>query len=149
MTNHEGFMSEALKEAQKALALGEVPIGAVVVLGGRIIGRGHNERETLKDPTAHAEITALRQAAQYHGGWRLEGTTLYVTLEPCPMCAGALVQSRVERVCYGTGDPKAGSAGSLLNLLQFPGFNHQVKITAGVLENECRKILQDFFQSKR
>lgn len=147
--NHEEFMREALIEAQKAYALGEVPVGAVVVLGGRIIGRGHNERETLKDPTAHAEILALRQAAQSRGSWRLEGATLYVTLEPCPMCAGALVQSRVERVYHGADDPKAGSAGSLLNLLQFPGFNHQVKITAGILEQECRKILQDFFQAKR
>jgi len=146
---HEKFMREALMEAEKALALAEVPVGAVVVCQGQIIGRGHNRRETNQDPTAHAEILALREAAQAMNGWRLSGCTIYVTLEPCPMCAGALVQSRIDRVVYGADDPKAGSAGSLLNLLQFPGFNHDVKITGGVLEDECKYILRQFFQERR
>lgn len=142
-------MQEALVEAERAFALGEVPVGAVVVYQGEIIGKGHNQRELLHDPTAHAEIIALRLAAAIRGGWRLSDCTLYVTLEPCPMCAGALVQSRLERVVYGADDPKAGSAGSLLNLLQFPGFNHSVKIIGGVLEEECKEILQRFFQERR
>lgn len=146
---HEKFMRTALEEAAIAFALGEVPVGAVVVCQGQIIGRGHNRRETDRDPTSHAEIAALREAAQAKGGWRLTGCTLYVTLEPCPMCAGALVQSRIDRVVYGADDPKAGSAGSLLNLLQFPGFNHSVKITGGVLADECSGILQYFFQERR
>lgn len=147
--DHEVFMKEALKEARIALDKGEVPVGAVVVLKGEIVGRGHNIREQSYDPTAHAEILALRDAAKRLKGWRLEGATLYVTLEPCPMCAGALIQSRIERVVYGADDPKAGSAGSLLNLLQFPGFNHSVKITGGVLEEECSEILQRFFRQCR
>jgi len=145
----EKYMREALAEAEKAAALGEVPVGAVVVYQGKIIGRGHNLRETKPDPTAHAEIRALQEAARTLGGWRLAGCTLYVTLEPCPMCAGALLQSRIDRVVYGADDPKAGSAGSLLNLLQFPGFNHSVKITGGVLEKECQEILRRFFQQRR
>ncbi len=146
---HEDFMKEALLEAGKAFLIGEVPVGAVVVLDGEIIGRGYNRRETDADPTAHAEIQALRDAGAKQGGWRLAGATLYVTLEPCPMCAGALLQARVERVVYGADDPKAGSAGSQLNLLQFPGFNHQVKILGGVLKKECAALLQDFFRTCR
>lgn len=142
-------MNEALKEARIALDKGEVPVGAIVVLNGKIIGRGHNLREDSNDPTAHAEIIAIREAARQLQGWRLQGATLYVTLEPCPMCAGALLQSKVERVVYGADDYKAGSAGSLLNILQFPGFNHQVKIIGGVLADESKEILQDFFRKKR
>lgn len=147
--HHEIFMREALKEARIALDKGEVPVGAVIVLKGEIIGRGHNQRETANDPTAHAEVLAMREAAQYGKGWRLTGATLYVTLEPCPMCAGAMLQSRIERVVYGIDDPKAGSAGSLINILQFPGFNHEVKITSGILAQECKDLLQDFFRNKR
>lgn len=147
--NHEVFMKEALKEARIALDKGEVPVGAVVVLKGEIIGRGHNLRELENDPTAHAEVLALREAAKRLKGWRLEGAAIYVTLEPCPMCAGALLQSRIERVVYGIEDPKAGSAGSLINILQFPGFNHEVKITSGILAQECKELLQDFFRNKR
>lgn len=148
-TTHEFYMNEALKEARIALDKGEVPVGAIVVLNGKIIGRGHNLREDSNDPTAHAEIIALREAARQLQGWRLQGATLYVTLEPCPMCAGALLQSKVERVVYGADDYKAGSAGSLLNILQFPGFNHQVKIIGGVLADESKEILQVFFRKKR
>lgn len=142
-------MNEALIEAEKALAEGDVPVGAVVVSDGRIIGRGHNRREAEYDPTAHAEIIALREAGKSYGTWRLSGAVLYVTLEPCPMCAGALVMSRIERVVYGADDPKAGSAGSILNILQFPGFNHEVKITGGVLAEECSRLLREFFLSRR
>ncbi|MFY9173968.1 MAG: tRNA adenosine(34) deaminase TadA [Peptococcia bacterium] len=147
--NHEEFMREAIKEAELAFAIGEVPVGAVVVDGDNIIGRGHNQRELLHDPTAHAELLALREAAANKGGWRLSGCTLYVTLEPCPMCAGALLQSRIERLVYGADDPKGGCAGSLLNILQFPGFNHEVKITSGVLAAESTALLQEFFQQRR
>ena len=147
--NHEFFMREALTEAKKALEKGEVPIGAVVVLDGEIIGRGHNLRETEDDPTAHAEIVALREAGKNKKGWRLTGATLYVTLEPCPMCAGAMLLSRIHRVVYGADDPKAGAAGSLLNILQFPGFNHEVKIIGGVLAEEASELLQEFFRQKR
>lgn len=146
---HEYYMKEALLEAQKALDTGDVPIGAVVVKDGLIIGRGYNRREAENDPTAHAEIIALRQAGLTIGSWRLTGAVLYVTVEPCPMCAGALVMSRIDRVVYGADDPKAGTAGSLLNLLQFPGFNHNVKITAGVLADECSRLIQEFFSSRR
>lgn len=149
MKCHDVFMKEALSEAARAMGIGEVPVGAVVVLNGQIIGRGHNQRESTHDPTAHAEIIALRDAGQKMRTWRLTGAALYVTLEPCPMCAGALVQSRIDRVVYGADDPKAGSAGSLLNILQFPGFNHQVKITGGVLEKEAAALLRDFFQQRR
>lgn len=147
--DHEKYMLEALKEARIALDKGEVPVGAVVVRSEEIIGRGHNLRETTKDPTAHAEIIAIRQAAGQVRGWRLQGATLYVTLEPCPMCAGALLLSRIERVVYGADDYKAGAAGGLLNLLQFPGLNHQVRITGGVMAEECKEVLQDFFRRKR
>jgi len=149
MANHEFFMQEALSEARQALRKGEIPIGAVVVLHGEIIGRGHNLRETTHDPTAHAEIIALRVAGKKVGTWRLREAVLYVTLEPCPMCAGALLQARLERVVYGADDLKAGAAGSLLNILQFPGFNHFVKITGGVLADEAVALLQKFFQERR
>ena len=146
---HEVYMREALLEAQKAFCADEVPVGAVVVLDGHIIGRGHNQRETLGDPTAHAEMIALRQAADKNGSWRLNGAVLYVTLEPCPMCAGAMLQSRIERVIYGADDPKGGAAGTVINLLQFPGFNHNVKIVGGVMADQCKEILQKYFSVKR
>lgn len=149
LKNHEFFMQEALLEARQALSKGEIPVGAVVVLHGEVIGRGHNLRETKHDPTAHAEIIALRAAGEKLGTWRLSEAVLYVTLEPCPMCAGALLQARLERVVYGADDPKAGSAGSLLNILQFPGFNHFVKIIGGVLAEECAALLHQFFVERR
>ncbi|MEW6770191.1 MAG: tRNA adenosine(34) deaminase TadA [Bacillota bacterium] len=148
-TEHEAFMREALREAEKAGALGEVPVGAVVVVGGEIVSRAHNLRETLKDATAHAEIVALREAARRSGDWRLEDAVVYTTVEPCPMCAGALVQFRVRKVVYGAADPKAGAAGSIVNLLQEPRFNHQVEVVAGVLEAECREVIQRFFRDLR
>ncbi len=146
MDRHEYYMREALKEAKLAGEKGEVPVGAVVVLQDEIIGRGHNQREIGDDPTAHAEIVAIREAGKKLQSWRLTGAVLYVTLEPCPMCAGAMLQSRVERVVYGLDDPKAGSAGSLINILQFPGFNHSVKIIGGILAEESQKLLKDFFK---
>ena len=145
----ELYMKEALREAEIAFAQGEVPVGAVVVLEGEIIGRGHNQKETANDPTAHAEILALRDAGAKRQGWRLSGAVLYVTMEPCPMCAGAMVQSRIKRLVYGIDDPKAGAAGTLLNILQFPGFNHEVRITGGVLADEAGALLREFFQNKR
>ncbi|PKL78931.1 MAG: tRNA adenosine(34) deaminase TadA [Ignavibacteriae bacterium HGW-Ignavibacteriae-4] len=146
---HEVFMREALLEAEKAFQKGEVPVGAVVVLKGEIIGRGHNLRETTSDSTAHAEIIALRKASKNLNNWRLSDAVVYVTLEPCPMCAGAMLQSRIDRVVYGADDSKAGSAGTLINILQFPGFNHSVKITTGILADECGAILQRFFKERR
>ncbi|WP_204488484.1 tRNA adenosine(34) deaminase TadA [Caldicoprobacter guelmensis] len=142
-------MQQALLEAQKAFCLGEVPIGAVIVKEGEIIARGHNLRETEKDPTLHAEMVAIREAARYLGGWRLTGCELYVTIEPCPMCAGAIIQARIQRVVFGALDPKAGCAGSLYNLLQDPRFNHRVEVVGGVMEEECRRIMQEFFRGKR
>ncbi len=147
--NHEYFMKIALEEGKKALFKGEIPVGAVVVLADEIVGRGHNLRETAHDPTAHAEIIALREAGARLGSWRLSNAVLYVTLEPCPMCAGALIQARIDRVVYGADDPKAGCAGTLLNLPQFPGFNHAVKITGGILAEEARALLQELFQERR
>lgn len=146
---HKKYMQEAIEEAKKAEELGEVPIGAIIVKDGEIIARGHNLRETLKNPLAHAEIIAIESASKRLGGWRLHGCTLYVTLEPCQMCAGALVQSRVDHVVYGTEDHKAGSAGSLLNLLQDKRFNHNVEITKGVLQAESSQLLKDFFKNLR
>lgn len=145
----EVFMREALAEAGKALGLDEVPVGAVLVLDGLIIGRGHNRRETDGDPTAHAEILALRDGARRRGHWRLHGTTLYVTLEPCPMCAGALVNARVERLVYGAADPKAGAAGTVLEVANNPNLNHRLAITAGVLAGEAAALLQQFFRARR
>jgi tRNA(adenine34) deaminase len=147
--NHEFFMQAAIAEGLKAQELGEVPIGAVVVRDGEIVGRGHNLRETQKDPTLHAEMIAIREASTKLGGWRLIGCTLYVTLEPCPMCAGAIVQSRIEQVVYGAADPKAGCAGTLLDLLHEPRFNHQVPVIAGVLQEECGQLLKQFFRGLR
>jgi len=142
-------MDEALAEAQAAADLGDVPIGAVVVSDGRIIARAHNRRECLRDPTAHAEIDALREAARTLGGWRLAGCTLYVTLEPCVMCAGALVQARVTRLVYGAADPKAGATGSVVDVLRDARFNHVVEVLGGVRETECGLLLRDFFAGLR
>lgn len=147
--NHERYMQEALAEAKKAEVMGEVPIGAVIVLDGKIIGRGYNLRETNHDPTAHAEMIAIREAAEHVGGWRLNDCILYVTLEPCPMCAGAIIQSRIKQVVYGTEDPKAGCAGTLMNLLEDDRFNHQTEIVTGVCKEECSTILTHFFRSLR
>ena len=141
-------MEEALKEAQKAAALGEVPIGAVIVRGGEIVGRGHNMTETAKDPTAHAEIEAIRQAAKNLGGWRLIGCDMYVTAEPCAMCAGAIGWSRIQTLYIGAMDPKAGSCGSVVNLFDLP-YNHRPEITRGVLEDACASELRTFFRTLR
>ena len=149
MTESEKYMTEALLEAEKALAAGEVPIGAVMVRNGEIIARGHNERETTDDPTAHAEIVAMRRAAENLGGWRLDGCTLYVTLEPCPMCAGAIVQSRVSRLVFGAYDPAQGCAGSVYRIPEDPAFSHFCPSDGGMLEEECSAILQKFFDRAR
>jgi len=140
---------EALAEARRAAGIGEVPIGAVVVRDGVVVGRGHNRRETDGDPLAHAEILAIRQAASAAGGWRLSGCTMYVTLEPCAMCAGALVNGRVERLVYGAPDPKAGYCGTLGNVVQDPRLNHRLEVTAGVMEIESAALLRGFFASLR
>ncbi|NPV29372.1 MAG: nucleoside deaminase [Firmicutes bacterium] len=142
-------MKEALREARRAAAKGEVPVGAVVVKEGKIIGRGHNLRERLGDPTAHAELLALREAAQVAGGWRLNECTLYVTMEPCPMCAGAAIQARLKRLVYGARDPKGGAAGSCVDLLGQDCFNHRVEVAGGVCEEACARILREFFQFLR
>ncbi len=147
--SHERFMREALYEAEKALQWGEVPIGAVVVFDGKVIARGHNLRETWKDPTAHAELIALREASRVLGGWRLNGCKLYVTLEPCPMCAGAILLSRVDEVIFGAKEPKFGAAGSIVNLLETDRFNHRPQLTSGILEEECGIILKEFFRERR
>lgn len=142
-------MRAALAEAQRAAAAGEVPVGAVVVAGGEIIGRGYNRSETDNDPSAHAEIVALRAAASAEGNYRLTNATLYVTLEPCAMCMGALVQARIERLVFGAYDPKAGAAGSAIDLSDSPSFNHRFEINGGVLAEECGAVLKTFFESKR
>lgn len=147
--NDEKWMREAIAEAMKAEQIGEVPIGAVIVKDDQVIGRGYNLRETELDPTAHAEMVAIRNACEQLGAWRLLDCTLYVTLEPCPMCAGAIVQSRVKRVVYGTVDPKAGCAGTLMNLLQEPRFNHETELTSGILQQECAALLTQFFRRLR
>jgi tRNA(adenine34) deaminase len=147
--NDEFFMREALRLAKKAAEADEVPVGAVVVRGGKIIGRAHNQIELLKDATAHAEMLALTQAEEAEGDWRLTECELYVTKEPCAMCAGALVHTRIRRVIFGCADPAAGAAGSVINLLQMPGFNHRCDITSGVLQNEGAAILQSFFRKRR
>ncbi|OCS84876.1 tRNA adenosine(34) deaminase TadA [Caryophanon tenue] len=149
MNEHHHFMNEALKEAEKAYALGEVPIGAVIVYEGEIIGRAHNLRETTQNATTHAELMAIQQACDKIGSWRLEDTTLYVTLEPCPMCAGAILQSRVPNVIYGARDIKAGCVDSLYRLLNDSRFNHECHVTEGVLADECGSILTRFFQELR
>lgn len=143
------FMKAALKQAEKAIALGEVPIGAVIVCGGKIIARGYNRRNTDRTTLAHAEITCIRKACKKTGDWRLEGCTLYCTLEPCQMCAGALIQSRIDRVVIGTTSPKSGCGGTLLNILQNPDFNHQAEVLYGVMREECTEILQRFFKDLR
>ena len=143
------FMKEALRQASKAMQLGEVPIGAVIVCDGRIIARGYNRRNTDHTTLAHAEITAIRKANRKVGDWRLEGCTIYVTLEPCQMCAGALVQSRIDRVVVGAPSYKSGCGGTILNILQNNEFNHQIELTQGVLQEECTAILQQFFRELR
>lgn len=143
------WMQAAIAEAERAEAIGEVPIGAVIVKDGEIIGRGYNLRETSLDPTAHAEMIAIREASRHLGAWRLLDCTLYVTLEPCPMCAGALVQGRIRKVVYGTTDPKAGCAGTLMNLLQEPRFNHETELVGGLMQQECADLLTRFFRRLR
>lgn len=145
----EYFMQEALLEAQKARQFNEVPIGAVVVKDGVIIGRGHNTRESEELSTAHAEINAIRAASLNIGSWRLTGCEVYVTIEPCPMCTGALYQSRVSKIYYGAADYKAGACGSLFNLFEIEGLNHYCEVYSGILEKECQSIISDFFRSRR
>ena len=145
----EYFMREALRMAKKAIEADEVPVGAVIVHAGKIIGRAYNQIELLKDATAHAEMVALTQAEAAMGDWRLTDCDLYVTKEPCAMCAGAMVHTRIRRVIFGCADPRAGAAGSVMNLLQLPSFNHQCDIASGVLQDDCTAILQDFFRHKR
>ena len=145
----EKYMKEAIRQAKKAWKIEEVPIGCVIVYQGKIIGRGYNRRTTDKNPLAHAEISAIKKASKVMGDWRLEDCTLYVTLEPCQMCAGAIVQARIPEVMIGCMNPKAGCAGSIYNLLQEPAFNHQVSLFKGVLEEECSQMLKDFFRSLR
>ena len=149
MTQEEKYMKAAIREAKKAYALEEVPIGCVIVQNDRIIARGYNRRNTDKNTLAHAEITAINRASKVIGDWRLEGCTMYVTLEPCQMCAGALMQSRIDRVVIGSMNPKAGCAGSVLNLLEMDGFNHKVEVIRGVLQEECSIMLSDFFRELR
>ena len=149
MTEQEKYMKQAIREARKAYALGEVPIGCVIVNEGKIIGRGYNRRNTDKSTLSHAEITAIKKASKKMGDWRLEGCTLYVTLEPCQMCAGSIVQARIDEVVMGSMNPKAGCGGSILNLLEMPEFNHQVKVTRGIMEEECSQMLTNFFKELR
>ncbi|MHC4411136.1 MAG: tRNA adenosine(34) deaminase TadA [Planctomycetota bacterium] len=149
MKEDETYMRAALREARRALEDEEVPVGAVVVHAGRVIGRAFNQRERLKDPTAHAEMIALTQASAALESWRLEGATLYVTLEPCLMCAGALVNARIGRVVFGARDPRGGACGSLYNVGVDPRLNHRFEIVGGVLEPECAELLHEFFSSKR
>lgn len=146
---NEKYMREALKQAKKAMAIGEVPIGCVIVCDGKIVGRGYNKRNTNKTTLAHAELIAIDKASRKLGDWRLEGCDMYVTLEPCQMCSGAIVQSRMDRVIIGAMNPKAGCAGSILNILQMEEFNHQVEIIRGVMEEECSQVLQEFFRALR
>ena len=148
-SNHEYYMKMALKEAKKAYKLGEVPIGCVIVCEDKIIGRGYNRRNTDKSTLAHAEIAAIKKASKIIGDWRLEDCTLYVTLEPCQMCAGAIVQARIPTVVMGSMNPKAGCAGSILNILEVPEFNHQVHTIRGILEEECSQMLTTFFKELR
>lgn len=149
MTEQEKFMKEAIRQAKKAGSLEEVPIGCVIVRDGIVIARGYNRRNTEKSALAHAEIAAIKKASRVVGDWRLEGCTMYVTLEPCQMCAGAIVQSRLTEVVIGCMNPKAGCAGSILNLLEMEQFNHQVRVIRGVLEEECSSMLSQFFRELR
>ena len=145
----EQFLREALLEAEKAFDLGEVPVGCVIVRDGEIIARGHNLTETAKDPTVHAEMNALREAAEKLGGWRLPGCSAYVTCEPCAMCAGAMVWARIEELYIGADDPKAGACGSVVNVASNEGLNHRIKVERGVLQEECSNILKEFFRTLR
>lgn len=149
LTDDERFMKDAIRQAKKARALMEVPIGCVIVHEGKVIARGYNRRNTDKNTLSHAELNAIKKASKILGDWRLEGCTMYVTLEPCQMCAGALVQSRLDEVVIACMNPKAGCAGSVLNLLEVEGFNHQVKIRQGILEEECSEMLSSFFKELR
>jgi tRNA(adenine34) deaminase len=145
----ETFMAEALAEARLAAAEGEVPIGAVVVASGRIAGRGRNARERLRDPTAHAEILALQEASRTLGRWRLSGATMYATLEPCAMCAGALVNARIDRLVYGVADPKAGAVDTLFDVVRDERLNHRLEVSRGVLAGHCGELLREFFRQRR
>lgn len=149
LTKEEKYMKEAIRQARKAWKLNEVPIGCVIVREDRIIARGYNRRNTDKNTLAHAELLAIRKASRAVGDWRLEDCTMYITLEPCQMCAGAIVQARIPRVVIGSRNPKAGCAGSILNLLDVPAFNHQAELTEGVLEEECSALMTDFFRELR
>lgn len=149
LSTDEKYMREAIRQAKKAYLIGEVPIGCVVVYQDKIIGRGYNRRTIDKNPLAHAELTAIRKASRKMGDWRLEGCTMYVTLEPCQMCSGAIVQSRMDKVVVGCMNPKAGCAGSILNLLQVKEFNHQAELVTGVLEEECSRMMKTFFKELR
>jgi tRNA(adenine34) deaminase len=146
---HDHFMQMALEEAEQALREDEVPVGAVIIHDGRLIARAHNQREQLRDPTAHAEMIAITQAAESRQSWRLDGCTLYVTLEPCPMCAGAILQARIPTLVYGAADPKAGAVDTLFRLLADPRLNHRVESVAGVLAAPCGEVLSRFFQHQR
>jgi tRNA(adenine34) deaminase len=143
------FMAQAVRQAETAFREGEVPIGAVLVVGGKVLAADRNRREQLGDATAHAEILVIREAGRLLGGWRLPGCTLYVTLEPCPMCAGALVLARVERLVFGAADPKGGAAGTLYDIVRDERLNHRLEVTGGVMEHECASLLQEFFRSRR
>ena len=149
MTQDEKFMTQALKEAEKSANFDEVPVGAVIVKDGKIIARGHNLRESKNDPTAHAEIVAIRKACKKLKSWRLESCTIYVTIEPCSMCAGALLWTRIQRIVYGAADIKGGALGSSYNLFEVKNINHRPKITRGVLEDRCAELMTSFFRSKR
>lgn len=146
---HEHFMRIALNEARMAAESGEVPVGAVIERGGEVIAVAGNEREEKKDPTAHAEMIAIRDAAKALGGWRLSGCTIYATIEPCPMCAGAIYQARIERLIYGAPDEKAGATGTLMDITRDPRLNHQTEVTGGVLADECAAVMREFFSGRR
>ena len=146
---HQDWMHVALRQAQMAFEQGEVPIGAVIILNGQVIAQAHNEREQKNDPTAHAEVLVIQRAAKVLGSWRLTDATLYVTLEPCPMCAGAIMQSRIKQLVYGAMDLKGGATGSVMNVLDYTLWNHRVDVVAGVLEEECSDILKSFFKRLR
>lgn len=147
--NYESYMELAIGQAQKAFEINETPIGAIIVYNDKVIASGYNKRNITKNPLAHAEIIAINQAANYIGDWRLENCQMYVTLEPCPMCSGAIVQSRIPKVIFGAKNPKAGCAGSIINLLQIQKLNHQVEIVDGILENKCSSMMKEFFKQFR
>ncbi len=149
MTLQESYMKAAIRQARKAESLGEVPIGCIIEYEGKIIARGYNRRMIDKTVLAHAEIAAIRKACKKMGDWRLEGCTMYITLEPCPMCAGAIVQARIPKVVIGCMNPKAGCAGSVMDMFHEPGFNHQAEVVSGILEAECSQMLTDFFKRLR